>query len=188
MNCGQQMQHSEKKSNMRRTPRANYNLVLEELRAFTLDLNLQGFSTSFKFIPTSRNDPTTKRGTCVSDNLETYQKLEKKGAKMMMGELRSRHKEWAEIDECRGLPIYHVWVEVGDMVYDVSNGNKIIAPTDLYYFAKRVVRAEQVQVVKQVKMLSIGIMNRWTLDEKQVNPFAKTIREKQRRLGVHFDD
>jgi hypothetical protein len=91
----------------------------------------------------------------VTENLETYQKLEKKGAKMVMGELRSRMQEWAELDECRGLPIYHVWVEVGDMVYDVSNGNKVIAPRELFYLAKRVVRAEEVQVVKKVRIVRL---------------------------------
>jgi hypothetical protein len=195
MNCGQQMQHSEKKSNMsRRSEKAHFNLVLEELREMNVEIMIDNLPAgSFKFIRHSPPLSTQQRGTCVTENLETYRKLEKKGAKMVMGEMRSRMSEWADLDECRGLPIYHVWVEVGDMVYDVSNGNKVIAPRELFYLAKRVVRAEEVQVVKKVRIVRLtknsGMKEHiWTLDDDQVNAFGKPIREKQRRLGVHFDD
>lgn len=186
------MQHSEEKSNMR-TTRADFNCVLEELREMNVEIMIENLPAgSFKFLRSSAPRNTTQRGTCVEENLEVFRKLEKKGAKMVMGELRSRMNEWAELDECRGLPIYHVWVEVGGVVYDVSNGNKVIAPVELFYLAKRVVRSQQVEVVKKTRFLKKGksgvIQHIWTLDDAQVNAFGKPIREKQRSLGVHFDD
>ena len=184
------MQHSEK--NMR-TTRADFNCVLEELREMNVEIMIENLPAgSFKFLRSSAPRSTTQRGTCVEENLEVFRKLENKGAKMVMGELRSRMSEWAELDECRGVPIYHVWVEVGGVVYDVSNGNKVIAPAELFYLAKRVVKTEEVRVVKKTRFLKKGkcgvIQHIWTLDDAQVEPFASSIRQKQRRLGVHFDD
>lgn len=183
------MEHSEKKSNMR-NPRATFNCVLEELREMNVEILMEDLPAgSFKFLRSSAPRSTAQRGTCVSENLEVYLKLEKKGAKMVMGELRSRMNEWAELDECRGVPIYHVWVELGNVVYDVSNGNKVIAPAELFYLAKRVVKTQEVRVVKKVRVLKPGMREHiWTLDDAQVKPFASSIRQKQRRLGVHFDD
>ena len=93
---------------------------------------------------------TTSRGDCITLNHTLWRQIcAKKGSsenvRLMYGELLSRLNEWAFVNECKGMPIFHVWVEVltadGWKVYDSSDG-LTIADQDLYYFNKRVKRTE----------------------------------------------
>ena len=124
----------------------------------------------------------TQMGNCVRESLAVVAKLRKRtGVKWVQGELRSRQPQWKEIDDNRGMPIYHCWVELDDKVYDFSNGSKTIADRDLYYMYRRVVRSKEIPyVLKQISE------NEYTLShntERDRQPFYDEIRRKQRRLG-----
>ncbi len=124
----------------------------------------------------------TQMGNCVRESLAVVAKLRKRtGVKWVQGELRSRQPQWKEIDNNRGMPIYHCWVELDDKVYDFSNGSKTIADRDLYYMYRRVVRSKEIPyVIEQVSE------NEYTLShntDRDRRPFYDEIRRKQRRLG-----
>ncbi len=129
---------------------------------------------------TNMDRRTGTYGTCVRENLITYMKLHRAGAKFYQGELRSRLGEWATADENKGMPIYHCWVEMGGKVYDYSNGTKMVADIDLYYLIKRVKRAEQVRV--EIKEVKKGILQP-EMDEEQRAKFYKKLKKLQRKFG-----
>ena len=125
-------------------------------------------------------------GTCFQENYRVFAIMRNKGARMMMGELRSKLGEWAEADECRGMIIQHAWVEVGDMVYDRSNGNKVIMPTEVYYHKFRVKYTEEVRFLRGARKINgdkSGYTIRLLPDESQLTAFNDRIRNKQRQLG-----
>jgi hypothetical protein len=127
-----------------------------------------------------------EKGTCFEENLRVFAIMRNKGARFMIGELRSKLNDWAEVDECRGMVIQHAWVEVGDMVYDRSNGNKVILPTEVYYTKFRVKRTEEVRFIADHRKINCdksGYTIRLTPDEGQINAFSDYIRDKQRQLG-----
>ena len=179
-----------------RTPTANYNLVLEQLRVRHLEKITKDIPASaFKILrlvsdPNDGKRAEQQNGTCVAENLATWFKLKKRGAKLMQGELRSRLNEWAEADECRGMPIYHVWVELGEMVYDTSNGKKELMNKDIYYLAHRVRTSEELPVVIEEKRINAKETRVRMFPDKEFQmPLYNRIREKQRQLGrkVFFD-
>jgi hypothetical protein len=84
-----------------------------------------------------------RRGSCYEENRAVWMLMLPKGAKLMNGELRSRLAEWKDVDEGKGMPIWHVWVEVGDMVYDRSNGKSEMMPKEMWYVCHRVKRSAE---------------------------------------------
>jgi len=124
-------------------------------------------------------------GTCFEENLRVFAIMRSKGARMMIGELRSKLNDWRDADEGRGMVIQHAWVEVGDMVYDRSNGNKVILPKEVFYIKARVKRAEELRLreVKKIKADKSGYTIRIIPDEDQINAFNDYIQNKQRQLG-----
>ena len=115
------------------------------------------------------------RGDCFDKALEIYLKLAKKGAKMMIGETRSLAGDWIDFDNGRGMPLWHCWVENGNMVYDKSQGRSILWTRDKYYNRMRVENAMDYPVKK--------------MDTKLVVPTPRTIKlaidvlKKQYQLG-----
>ena len=84
-----------------------------------------------------------RRGECFTENRAVWMAMMPKGAKLMMGECRSRLGEWRDFDEGKGMPIWHVWVEVDDMVYDRANGASILMPKEMFYMRFRVQRSAE---------------------------------------------
>jgi hypothetical protein len=76
-------------------------------------------------------------------------------------------------------------VEVGDMVYDRSNGNKVIMPTEVYYHKFRVKHAEELRFLEDARKINTkaGYTIRLLPDESQLIAFNDRIRDKQRQLG-----
>ena len=129
-----------------------------------------------------REQLTSEKGSCVRENLEVFLKLFKAGAKFFHGELRSRLNEWSSVDGNRGRPIYHAWVELGDKVFDYSNGTKMVMDTDLFYIVRRVKRAEQIKVDVLEIINGNEITLRPQIDEEQRTRFYRKIIKKQRAL------
>jgi hypothetical protein len=171
-----------------------YNEVIDEVREFALkhrtkwvrQLNGtvvgEGWTASEDREKISQMTKTQQMGNCVRESLAVVAKLRNRtGVKWVQGELRSRQPQWKEIDDNRGMPIYHCWVELDDKVYDFANGSKTIADRDLYYMYRRVVKSREVPyVLKQISE------NEYTLShnvERDRQPFYDEIRRKQRRLG-----
>lgn len=136
------------------------NTLVEELTQFHFKLrtnwvkdadgNLRGdgyTQINDKTNPLQRCD-NTAFGNCVAENTETFKKLSKIGARLINGEVRSKRGDWDMLDNARGCPIYHCWVEVGDKVYDYSQGSKTVADKDLFYMVNRVKRV--IDVTPQV--------------------------------------
>lgn len=120
-------------------------------------------------------------GNCVRENLITFMKLHKAGAKFIQGLCKSRMGEWAKADDNKGMAIYHCWVELGDKVYDYSNGVKEICDIDLFYLHRRVVKSEEVRIhiIQKGKEISAEV------DTEQRNKFYKKVKKEQRRLGYY---
>ncbi len=57
--------------------------------------------------------------------------------------------------ELIGLRILHAWNEVGDIVFDYSNGNKIVMKKEKYY---KLAQIKEKDVVKQTPMEVIKLM------------------------------
>jgi hypothetical protein len=77
-------------------------------------------------------------------------------------------------------------VEVGDMVYDRSNGNKVLLPREVFYHKFRVKYAEEIRFLKDARKINAdksGYTIRLTPDESQIIKFNDRIRDKQRQLG-----
>ncbi len=121
-------------------------------------------------------------GTCVQESVAMVFELQHRtGVKWIQGELRSRQTKWREMDDNRGMPIYHCWVELDDKVYDFANGSKIIADRDLYYMYRRVVKSKEVPYeFKQNGENKLVLSHNCERDRK---PFYDEIRQKQQRLG-----
>jgi uncharacterized protein YqgV (UPF0045/DUF77 family) len=176
--------------------KANYNNVIDDLRnlgfnkrtKWTIQADGSKRGEGFYVYEDPNMDRRTGTfGTCVRENLITYMKLHKAGAKFYQGEMRSRMCEWAKVDENRGMPVYHCWVELGDKVYDYSNGTKMVADTDLFYLMRRVKKAEQVRVeIKETKIGS-NISLQPEIDEEQRTIFYKKIKKAQRKLGYYAE-
>lgn len=173
--------------------RAAFNRVIGELDEMRMFKLLQEYpSHHIKFIQDRDfyNDVVSRpaefeRGTCFQENMRVFAAMRNKGARMMMGELRSKLNDWREVDECRGMVIQHAWVEVGDMVYDRSNGNKIILPREVFYHQFRVKYTEELRFLKDSRKINAkgGYTIRLTPDEDQLTAFNDRIRNKQRKLG-----
>ena len=114
------------------------------------------------------------RGDCFEKAVEVWIKLNKKG-KMMLGEQRSYAGDWIDFDEGRGMPIWHCWVENGDMVYDKSQGESILMPKDVYYILKRVEKAIPYPIRKEKDAMVIPTPG--------VVPFVKEVLKKKYKLG-----
>jgi hypothetical protein len=174
--------------------RAAFNRVigeLEEVRMFNLiseypQHQLKMIQDTKRYEEHASRPAEYEKGTCFEENLRVFAIMRNKGARFMIGELRSKLSDWADVDEGRGMVIQHAWVEVGDMVYDRSNGNKVILPTEVFYAKFRVKRAEELRFIKDAKKINTdkgGYTIRLTPDEHQLNAFNDYIRNKQRQLG-----
>jgi hypothetical protein len=115
------------------------------------------------------------RGDCFDKAVEVWRILAKKGAKMMIGEGRSYAGDWIDFDEGRGMPVWHCWVENGDMVYDKSHGNSILMPKDVYYILKRVEKVIPYPMKKE--------KNAMVIPTPGVVPFVKEVLKKKYKLG-----
>ena len=118
-------------------------------------------------------------GNCVADNLQVYVKMYKAGAKFYQGEIRTRIGDWKHIDNNRGMPVYHCWVEMGDKVYDYANGDKKIIDRDVYYIMVRVKLAEEVPI----EVIDRGNKREVIMNETKRQRFYKKIIDKQQKLG-----
>lgn len=170
--------------------KALMNEVIEEVNGFGFKLrtnwekdangNIRG--TGFYSCPNTasaiRSGSNSTRGQCAEESLQLYKKMKHMGAKVINGVLRSKRNEWRTVNECRGMPIYHCWVEVGDKVYDYSNGERVIADRDIYYQIKRV--GKTIEVVPTITATEIGFD---TAEEKKRAKFYKEVRKQQRALG-----
>jgi hypothetical protein len=94
---------------------------------------------------------------------------------MMIGEGRSYAGDWLDFDEGRGMPIWHCWVENGDMVYDKSQGDSILMPKVEYYKQKRVEKAIEYPIRKEKNAIVIPLPG--------VVPFVKEVLKKKYKLG-----
>lgn len=115
------------------------------------------------------------RGDCFEKAVEVWRILSKKGAKMMIGEGRSYAGDWLDFDEGRGMPIWHCWVENGDMVYDKSQGDSILMPKVEYYKQRRVEKAIEYPMKKENNVTVIPTPG--------VVPFVKEVLKKKYKLG-----
>jgi len=187
----------QKKKTQTKTPAPSYkhlyNEVIDELREFGLKhrtkwvrqpdgtVRGEGWTMSQDRAVISQFAKGQK-GNCVRESLEVVAKLRNRtGVKWVQGELRSRQPQWKEMDDNRGMPIYHCWVELDDKVYDFANGSKTIADRDLFYMYRRVVKSQEVPY----EFIHTG-GNSYTLShnaERDRVPFCELIRRKQRRLG-----
>ena len=174
--------------------KAQYNNVIDSIRDFGFNMrthtirepdgSLRGNGFYVKYDSSSASlHRTGSHGTCVKDNLTIFVKLSKAGAKFYQGELRSRINEWATIDENKGMPIYHCWVEMGEKVYDYSNGKKMVCDTDIFYQKHRVRKSEQVRVEIIEHREKKGTSLETRVDEVQRERFYKKVRSHQRTLG-----
>ena len=168
-----------------------YNEVIDEVREFAFKHRTKWVIQSSGAVVgegwTSSEDRAVmsakgQMGSCVRESLAVVAKLRNRiGVKWIQGELRSRQPQWKEIDDNRGMPIYHCWVELDDKVYDFANGSKCIADRDLYYMYRRVVKTREIPYVfkhtgKDTYELSHNV-------EKDRQPFYDEIRRKQKKLG-----
>lgn len=174
--------------------RAAFNRVIGELaevRLFNLvneypEYQLKMTQDTERYRRAASRPAEFETGTCFEENMRVFAIMRNKGARMMMGELRSKLGEWSEVDECRGMVIQHAWVEVGDMVYDRSNGNKVLLPREVFYHKFRVKYAEEIRFLKDARKINAdksGYTIRLTPDESQIIKFNDRIRDKQRQLG-----
>ena len=168
-----------------RTSRQNYNCVVDELRDdFLHDLAHTKYKGKFIINSTPlypEDTPASERlGNCFDENFAVYLKMMKKGAKFIHGEMRSRLAEWSETDDCRGMPMWHVWVEVDDMVYDCSNGKKLIMPKEMFYLRYRVAWSEDYPLTFAFESATRLTIGRPPLSE---NLRVLAIKEKQRQFG-----
>lgn len=74
------------------------------------------------------------------------------------------------------------------IVYDISNGNKLILPTEVFYTKFRVKRTEELRFkeVKEIKRDKSGTTLRFIPDAKQFDAFYDSICVKQRNFGRHI--
>jgi hypothetical protein len=171
--------------------RRNHNEVQEDLRRWCLGYLVDGeykgrYSIGKERITGNEHLPAEeRRGTCYEDNREVWMKMINKGAKLMNGELRSRLAEWKDVDEGKGMPIWHVWVEVGDMVYDRSNGKSLIMPTELYYLRSRVKRSAEYPMTWKQNKDGTGTVH---LPPPHETAMVREIKAKQRTLGRDVRD
>jgi len=174
--------------------KAQYNNVIDSIRDFGFNMrtnfitepdgSVRGNGISIKLDPSTATKYTTgSHGTCVKDNLTIFVKLSKAGAKFYHGECRSRINEWATTDENKGMPVYHCWVEMGEKVYDYSNGKKMVCDTDLFYQKYRVRKSEQVRVEVVEHREKKGISLETHVDEVQRERFCIQVRASQRTFG-----
>jgi hypothetical protein len=171
--------------------RRNHNETLEQVRTWCLGHLADGeykgrYSVGKERITGNEHLPADQRkGFCFEENREVWLTMLKKGAKLMNGELRSRLAEWKDVDEGKGMPIWHVWVEVGDMVYDRSNGKSLMIPREMFYLRSRVKRsAEYPMRWKQNKDGTASVHMPAPCDTAMV----QEIKAKQRALGRDAGD
>jgi hypothetical protein len=112
-------------------------------------------------------------------------KMLSKGAKLMNGELRSRLAEWKDVDEGKGMPIWHVWVEVGDMVYDRSNGKSEMMPKEMWYVCHRVKRSAEYPMSWRQNKDGTATAH---LPAPRETAMVQEIKAKQRTLGRDVGD
>lgn len=173
--------------------KAQYNNVVDEVREFGLKhrtnwVKQSGGVFGKGFVATEDKEKlkqyaTGKNGTCVRESLLMLVKMNQKGQNpvWVQGELRGRGGDWNEIDDNKGMPMYHCWVELNEKVYDFSNGMRTIADRDLFYMYRRVVKSQEVpyQIIKKGEY-EYSINHNCERDRQ---PFADKIRAKQRRFG-----
>jgi len=116
----------------------NQERMKEEVRRAELERMSEGEYKGRWSVTRHAEFPIGSAGDCYEKMVETYKKLGNLGARMMLGETRSMAGEWRNFDCGRGMPLWHCWVEYRDMVYDTSQGQNILMPTEMYYKAFRV--------------------------------------------------
>lgn len=175
------------------TARTKMNIVIDEVERFGFKMRVNsGGLFSYKSDNTEDDRRVGMKGSCVRDNLLLYKKMKKLNPKFIQGECLSRLGEWANANEGKGMPTYHAWVEIGDKVYDYSNGQKLVADRELFYLLRRVKRTiesvptiDLVKKYKQGKTITISISDIDFDDEEDAKrqAFYKSIRDKQKKLG-----
>ena len=173
--------------------KAIYNIIIDDIRTMGFnhrtkwvkqkDGSIKGEGVYIMEQPDLRRNTGTY-GNCVRENLTTYAKLHKAGAKFIQGLCKSRMGEWATADDNKGMAIYHCWVELGDKAYDYSNGVKEVCDIDLYYLHRRVVKSEEVRITIRINPRDrFGL--EMEIDSKATDKFYKKIKKEQRRLGYY---
>ena len=174
--------------------RTRMNIVIDEVERFGFKMRATSGQFSYKSDSKEDDRRVGQKGNCVRDNLLLYKKLNHLNPKFIQGECYSRLGEWATANEGKGMPTYHAWVEIGDKVYDYSNGQKCVAEKELFYLLRRVKRTiESVPTInltkttKQGKIISVCISDIDFDDEEEAkrNAFYKSIRDKQKKLGYN---
>jgi hypothetical protein len=84
---------------------------------------------------------TGATGNCFDSAVDTFFKLRTRGARLMLGRIRSTKDEWLYFDGGKGMLLWHVWVENKGKVYDLSQGRKLLVERDAYYARYRVEEA-----------------------------------------------
>jgi hypothetical protein len=172
--------------------RRNHNENIEGIRQWCLrhlaDGEYKGrYSVGKERITGNEHLPAEeRRGTCYEENREVWMTMLKRGAKLMHGELRSRLAEWKDADEGKGMPIWHVWVEVGDMVYDRSNGKSLMMPKEMYYLRSRVQRSAEYPMRWQFDL--VRDKSTVHLPAPHETAMVREIKAKQRTLGRDVRD
>jgi hypothetical protein len=170
------------------------NIVIDEVERFGFKMRATSGQFSYKSDNTEDNRRTTQKGNCVRDNLELYKKLNKLNPKFIQGECVSRLGDWATADEGKGMPTFHAWVEIGDKVYDYSNGQKLVGDRELFYLLRRVKRTiESVPTFNLTTTTQMGKNRIITIsdigfdeaEEAKRQVFYKSIRDKQKKLGYN---
>jgi len=170
--------------------RIAYNEVVDEMSAVGIRIRT-GFKGSADGVERGNNlyfkvegsTPANGYGTCVKDAMSVWFKLRKLGSKYMCGVMRSRNGDWKHIDEGKGMPIYHCWVECGETVYDCSNGGKTIMDKEIYYQLRRVKKVEE--FFPNAVITGKGVFYSFPdkEDDRRIEWATKNVRDIQRKFG-----
>ena len=172
--------------------RRNHNETLDAIRQYCVGCLAEEYKGRFSIGKERRTGnehlpAEERRGSCYEENREVWMKMLSKGAKLMHGELRSRLAEWRDVDEGKGMPIWHVWVEVGDMVYDRSNGKSEVMPREMWYVIHRVKRSAEYPMRWSFDLRGGG-KSTAHLPAPLETAMVQEIKAKQRKLGRDAGD
>jgi len=131
------------------------------------------------------NTPANGYGTCVKEAMSTWFKLQKLGSKYICGVTRSRAGAWKDTDEGKGMPIYHCWVECGEMVYDCSNGSKNIMDKEIYYQLRRVKKVEEFFPTMVINGRQVFYHFKDAEDDRRIKWATENVRDIQRKFGYN---
>ena len=170
--------------------RIAYNEVVDEMSAVGVRMRT-GFKGSADGVERGNNlyfkvtgeTPANGNGTCVGEAMSTWFKLRKLGSKYMCGVMRSRNGAWKDIDEGKGMPIYHCWVECGDTVYDCSNGGKSIMDKEIYYQLRRVKKVEEFFPITVMSGKRVYYSFPDKEDDRRLKWATENVRDPQRKFG-----